>query len=136
MVSTRSRILKQSFRRDRAHWRTLSWLWFSVLRLKTLAGIVNFSASAANADAGDLHCLNPWWAAEFGFGEGHEVGRKSIAHGRLTQQHELAIEKVADVRHGDLECVHGKANMPAVEVAAMEDLARVGIDQGVVAGPR
>ena len=42
---------------------TLSWLWFSVLRLNTLAGIVAFRASAVSADAVICMALNPWCAA-------------------------------------------------------------------------
>ena len=39
---------------------TLSWLWHSVLRLKTLAGMVSFSASAVSAEAEICIALKPW----------------------------------------------------------------------------
>ena len=39
---------------------TLSWLCDSVLREKTLAGIVSLSASAVSAEAPICMALNPW----------------------------------------------------------------------------
>ena len=38
---------------------TLSWLWHSVLRLNTLAGMVFFNASAASAEAAICMALKP-----------------------------------------------------------------------------
>ena len=40
---------------------TLSWLWLSVLRLKAVAGMVSFSASAASAEVAICIALKPWW---------------------------------------------------------------------------
>ena len=48
-VSVSSRMRRQS-RAAMVPMLTLSWLWHSVLRLNTLAGMVSFSASAASAE--------------------------------------------------------------------------------------
>src|ERR1039458_1121673 len=67
--------------------------------------------------------------------EGNQVGWESVAHGWLAEQDQLAVKQVADVRDRVLQGVHGETDVSAVEVAPMEDLARLGINQRVVAGP-
>jgi hypothetical protein len=64
---------------------TLSWLWHSVLRLKTLAGIVSFKASAASADAEICIALKPWCAARSGPERATRLaGRPALVSGLQT----------------------------------------------------
>ena len=111
---------------------TLSWLWHSVVRLNTLAGMVSFSASAVSAEAAICIALKPWWAARSGVGARHQVRGQAVARPGVAEQRELAVEEVGDVRDGGLEPVHRERDVAAVEVAAVEDVAGVGVDERVV----
>src|SRR5690606_41592753 len=61
-----------------------------------------------------------------------EVGRQALVRQRVVEQRELPVEQVGDVRDGRLERVGREAGVPAVEVAAVERLARLGVDDRVV----
>ena len=53
---------------------------------------------------------------------------------RVAQQRHLPVDQIGDVRDRDLEHVHRHARMAAVEIAAVQDIAGVGVEQRVVVG--
>ena len=110
---------------------TLSWLCDSVLRLKTLAGMVSFSASAVSAEALICMALNPWCAARAPTGA-DQIGGQAVVGHRVAQHGHLPIEQVGDVGDGRLQAVHREGDVAAVEVAAVQDLVALGVDDGVV----
>lgn len=56
-----------------------------------------------------------------------------IEHCPGAWQH-VAVGEISKVGHGGLERVHGQCNVTAVEMAAMQELTGLRIQQGVVIG--
>ena len=61
-----------------------------------------------------------------------EILRQAAARRGRAEQLHLAVEQIGDARHRALEPVHRERHVPAVEVAAVQHRARVGVDDRVV----
>ena len=76
--------------------------------------------------------LSPWLMLRALRGRAGQVGRKAVAELGIDELGDLAVEKVGQVRDGVLERVHGEGDVAAVEMAAVQDLSAIGVDDGIV----
>ena len=63
-----------------------------------------------------------------------QIGRQPLAVARVHQLGQLTIEQIGHIGHGILQAVHGKGDMPAVEVTAVKHTLLLGVDQWIVVG--
>ncbi len=109
--------------------------------------VVRFGAAAEDAGghgelqgfggqggSGNLHGFEAVMADLIGAGAGDEIGGEAVVGVRVAEQGHLAVDQVGDVGDGDFEHVHGHAGVAAVEVSAVEDVAGVGVEEGIVVG--
>jgi hypothetical protein len=113
---------------------TLSWLWHSVERENTLAGMVSFRASAVHADTPDLHGLEAVVDRRALATASGEVLRQSMVVLVVDQQGQLAVQQVGEIGHRGLQRVHGEGDVAAVEMPAVQHQFGITVDQRVVVG--
>ena len=63
-----------------------------------------------------------------------QVGGKAMVVAGIDNQRELAVQQVGHVGHRVLQRIHRERDMPAVEMAAMQDLFAFRVDQRIVVG--
>ena len=53
-----------------------------------------------------------------------QVRRQAVAVAAIDQQRHLPVEQIGQIGHGVFHAVHGKGDVAAVEVTAVQDRAR------------
>jgi hypothetical protein len=81
---------------------------------------------------GDLHRLEAVVGDRVGARADHQVRGEPAARLGHAEEAELAVDQVRDTGDRVLQTVHREGDVPAVEVAAVEHVAALGVDQRVV----